>query len=149
METVALREIRKNDLLVFYEHQRDPMAAEMAAFPVRDLDAHLAHWAKIVADETVIAKTVVVDGQVAGNVVSYLVDTDREIGYWIGREFWGGGVATAAVGAFVDMLAHRPLYARVAEHNQGSIRVLEKCGFTVVGSDTGDDGVRELVYCLA
>ena len=46
----------------------------------------MAHWTKILADETVIKKTVLFDGRVAGNVVSFEQECEREVGYWIGRE---------------------------------------------------------------
>jgi RimJ/RimL family protein N-acetyltransferase len=44
----------------------------------------------------------------------------------------GAGVATAALAAFLMIVEERPLFAHVAEHNVGSIRVLEKCGFALV-----------------
>jgi hypothetical protein len=43
-------------LLVFFEHQRDAEANQMAAFPARDRDAFMEHWAKILADEAVLQK---------------------------------------------------------------------------------------------
>ena len=93
-----LRAVVDADVPIFFEHQRDPEASAMAAFPSRAYDAHMAHWAdKVLADETAVARTIVVDGQVAGNVVSWEADGRRLVGYWIGREFWGRGVATRAV----------------------------------------------------
>jgi RimJ/RimL family protein N-acetyltransferase len=80
-------------------------------------------------------------GQVAGNVVSFEQDGQREVGYWIGRRFWGMGVATAALSAFLDLVETRPLYACVAKHNVASIRVLEKCGFEISGEDSGPSDV--------
>jgi RimJ/RimL family protein N-acetyltransferase len=55
----------------------------------------------------------------------------REVGYWIDRAFWGRGVATEALSAFLCLEHIRPLYAGVAKHNVASIRVLQKCGFTL------------------
>jgi RimJ/RimL family protein N-acetyltransferase len=72
----------------------------------------------------------------------------REVGYWIGSEYWGKGIATRALAAFLEHDRTRPLHARVAKHNVASVRVLEKCGFTVIGEGTGDDGVEELVLEL-
>ena len=65
-------------------------------------------------------------------------DGKHLVGYWLGREFWGQGLATRALRELVDEL-ERPLYAEVATTNIGSIRVLEKCGFKVVGSETEQD----------
>jgi RimJ/RimL family protein N-acetyltransferase len=107
----------------------------MAAFPARDRDAFMAHWAKIMADDSVVLKTILFNGQVAGNLVSFEISGEREVGYWIGKEFWGKGIATKALAEFLDYVKIRPLYAHVAKHNMASRRVLEKCGFTVIGDD--------------
>ena len=128
---VSLRAVTPGDVAIFYEQQLDPAAAEMAAFPPRDRDEHSAHWDRIRADGSVLLRTIVAEGEVAGNVVTWVQDGHHEIGYWLGREYWGRGIATAALSLFVALVTERPLYAWVAEHNGGSIRVLEKVGFTV------------------
>lgn len=141
---VQLRDVTESDLPIFFEHQLDPEATEMAAFLSRDRDAFMTHWAKIMADDSVILKTILFDGQVAGNIVSFVQSGEHEVGYWIGKEYWGKGIATKALAAFLDHVKTRPLYAHVAKHNIGSRRVLEKCGFTIVSEDKfsnahGDD----------
>jgi RimJ/RimL family protein N-acetyltransferase len=143
---VHLRDVRDDDLPTLFEHQMDPEANRMANFDARDRDAFMAHWVKIVRDETVVVRTIEVEGRVAGNIVSWVHDEERDVGYWIGREHWGVGVATAALAAFLDELDTRPLHAHVATHNIGSIRVLEKCGFERTGEPTpaGVDRVQEL-----
>ena len=147
---VCLREVEAQDLPSFFEHQRDENAAGMAAFQSRDRDAFTAHWTRILGDATVIVRTVLADGAVAGNVVCWNQDGEREVGYWIGTEHWGRGVATAALEAFLDVVDERPLVAHVVEHNVGSTRVLEKCGFALVGSVRREhDGLTELVFELA
>jgi RimJ/RimL family protein N-acetyltransferase len=132
-----LRDVVESDLPVFFEHQRDPEATAMADFPARDRDAFDAHWARILADDSLTKKTIVFEGQVAGNAVSWPQDGRRLVGYWLGREFWGKGLATRALAELVDELGTRPLHAYVAKTNIGSIRVLEKCGF--VRSDEDED----------
>jgi RimJ/RimL family protein N-acetyltransferase len=110
----------------------------MADFPARDAEAFNAHWERILRDDTLTKKTIVYEGQVAGNVVSWHdEDGKRLVGYWLGKEFWGKGLATKALGELLEELTTRPLYAYVAKTNVGSIRVLEKCGF--VRSDKDDD----------
>ena len=132
---VLLRNVTENDLPVFFEHQLDPVATQMAAFPARDREPFMAHWAKILGDNTVIKQTILFNGGVAGNIVCWEQSGDREVGYWIGREFWGKGIATRALSDFLHQVKTRPLYAHVAKHNIGSFRVLEKCGFTVLRED--------------
>jgi RimJ/RimL family protein N-acetyltransferase len=126
---VVLRDVIDSDLLIFFEHQRDPEAVRMAAFRSRDHEAFVTHWAKLRHNPSNIIRTIVGDGQVTGNIGSWIAEDRRLIGYWVGREFWGRGVATAALAAFVAEVKERPLNAFVAKHNLGSIRVLEKCQF--------------------
>ena len=151
---VRIREVEDGDLAAFFEHQRDPEAARMAAFPARDRDAFMAHWAKIRADEAAITRAVEVDGRVVGNVVSWEQSGRRLVGYWIDRRDWGRGVATAALTLFIGRVTARPLYAHVAVANVGSIRVLEKCGFRRLPADDaeattiGADGVEEILLVL-
>ena len=132
---VLLRDVREADLPTFYMQQLDPQAAEMAAFPARAREPFIKHWTTIMADKTNTLKTIVFDGQVAGNIVSWDQDDRREVGYWLGREFWGRGVATRALRSMLACVTRRPLYAHVAKQNLASRRVLEKCGFRIVGSD--------------
>ena len=133
---VILRDVTEEDLPIFFEHQLDRDANQMAAFPARDRDAFMAHWRKnVLGDETVTAKTILFDGHVAGNVVSWGQSGERAIGYWIGKEYWGKGIATKALSEFLRVLKTRPLYAHVAKHNIASLQVLKKCGFTISGED--------------
>ena len=138
-DVVTIRPVREDDLPVLFEHQRDPEAAAMAAFPSRDRDAFMAHWAKILADETLLASAIELDGRVVGNVGSFDFEGRREVGYWIDRAVWGRGVATRGLAAFLDEETRRPLFAGVAPHNAGSMRVLEKCGFERTG-EIGTEG---------
>lgn len=148
---VHLRDVRDDDLPTLFEHQMDPEANRMANFDARDRDVFMAHWAKTLRDETVVVRSIGVEGRVAGNIVSWQHDGERDVGYWIGREHWGKGVATAALTAFLVELDTRPLHAHVAAHNIGSIRVLEKCGFVRSGDEpiaVDADGVQDLLMKL-
>ena len=132
---VRLRDVTADDIPIFFEHQLDPDATQMTAFPARDRQAFTAHWSRILDDETLAKKTILVDGQVAGNVVSWEQIGERLVGYWLGQSYWGKGVATRALAAFLEHVTVRPLYARVIRHNLASRRVLEKCGFTIAGEE--------------
>jgi RimJ/RimL family protein N-acetyltransferase len=132
---LSLRGTTDDDLPILYTFQLEPEATEMAAFPARDWESFAAHQRCIRADPTLIAKTIVVDGQVTGSIGSYAQDGKRLIGYWIGREHWGKGIATAALSALLTIDQTRPIYAFVAKSNASSRRVLEKCGFNVVSEE--------------
>ncbi len=133
---VALRDVIDDDLPILFEHQLDPEATRMAAFPARPRDAFMAHWAKIRADPTVVNRTILLDGQVAGSIACFVQDEKPMIGYWIDRKLWGRGVASRALALLLAQLPARPLYAYVAKHNAGSLRVLQKCGFVIRGEDS-------------
>ena len=71
----------------------------MVAFRSRDRAAFDQHWAKLLADDSLLKKTVIVDGEVAGNIGSWTAEGKREVGCWIDHAFWGRGVATEALSA--------------------------------------------------
>lgn len=150
---IQLRPVTESDLPVLFEHQREPEANAMAAFPARDRDAFMAHWGKILGNESLVAMAVVVDGCVAGHVGCWMQDGLRLVGYWIGKEYWGKGVATQMLSLFIQHVADRPLHAHVAKQNVASIRVLKQCGFVLCEKSTAaldvpDDGIEELVYVI-
>jgi RimJ/RimL family protein N-acetyltransferase len=135
----VLREVVEADIPVFFEHQRDPEANRMALFPPRDSEAFAAHWQRILASDEVEKKTILFEGAVAGNILCFERDGKRLVGYWIGREFWGRGLATKALAELLAEVTERPLYAYVATANPASIRVLEKCGFVIAHRQTTFD----------
>jgi RimJ/RimL family protein N-acetyltransferase len=148
--TVHLRPVAADDIPTFFDHQHEPGAARMAKIVPRDRAAFESHWRRILDDGNAFVRTIQVDGRIAGNVVSWEQDGETYVGYWVGREHWGRGVATSALTAFLDELTTRPLHAHVAVDNVGSIRVLEKCGFERVGDGpvAAEDGVEELLMRL-
>jgi RimJ/RimL family protein N-acetyltransferase len=140
MPAILLRDIIESDLPILFEQQNDPAACRMAAVPFRPLDAFLDHWSKILANETIQKQTILFEGQIAGMLVCFERDHEREVGYWLGRAFWGKGIASLALGLFLPMIPDRPLHA-FAAHNPGSIRVLEKNGFRVIGTERASSDV--------
>ena len=118
-----------DDLPIFYEQQLDPEANWMAAFTAKDptdREAFDAHWAKVLADNCITLRTILSDGQVAGSVLCHGWGGEPEISYWLGREFWGKGIATLVLGLFLQLVTDGPLTARVARDNLASIRVFRK-----------------------
>ena len=143
---LLLRNVVNDDLPIFFEYQLDPEANHMAAFTAKDptnLEAFMAHWHSILAEETNIIQTILCNGQVVGSVSSYEDEGKPEVTYWLGKDYWGKGIATRAL---TEFLTHhkktRPIYARVAKDNLGSRRVLEKCGFTIIGEAKGFANAR-------
>jgi RimJ/RimL family protein N-acetyltransferase len=144
---VALRDVLEEDLPVFFEQQLDPQANFMAAFTAKDpqdREAFDRHWARIMTDPTVIIKTALRNGLVLGSVLSYEDEGHPEVSYWLGKEYWGQGLATQALRAFLEQGNQtRPIYARVAKDNLASRRVLEKCGFVQVEVTRGFANARD------
>ncbi len=75
-------------------------------------------------------------------------DGSASLSYWVRRDRWGQGIATAAVRALLSTPQARSLApqvtASVAADNLPSIRVVEKMGFTETTADDAD-GVRHFV----
>ena len=153
---ITLRDVTMADLSIFFEQQLDPDANYMAAFTRKDpadRDGFMLHWGKVLADKGITIKTILFQGRVVGSVLSHGWFGEPEISYWLGKEYWGKGVATQALSEFLDIVKARPLYARVVKDNIASLRVLEKCGFTISGEDKGfanarGEEVEELILVL-
>ena len=142
---VVLRDVRDDDLEIFFEQQLDPAANHMAAFTAKDPADRAAfgkHWSKILSEEAITKKSILFEGQVAGHVTGFEQFGKESVSYWIGKEYWGKGIATRALSQFLSQQKTRPLYARAAKDNVASIRVLEKCGFKISGEDKGYSNAR-------
>ncbi|MCM2577293.1 GNAT family N-acetyltransferase [Streptomyces meridianus] len=141
MSGVRLRECEQSDLERFFAFQLDREANRMAAFTREDpadRAAFDALWRRITADGSVVTRTVTVDGEVAGSIMTFLRDGGgTEVTYWIDPARWGRGIASQALAALLDEVETRPLHARVAKDNVRSLGVLRRNGFTVVGEDSG------------
>jgi len=139
---VILRPVELGDLDVFFDQQLDPEANAMAAFTSADPTDRVAfdnHWQRVLSDNTITNRTILAADHVAGHVAVYKADDldGPEVTYWIGKRWWGRGIATRAVEQLLVKVPTRPLYGRCAETNPASVRVLQKCGFRMVGEDEG------------
>ena len=131
----------------------------MAAFTTKDpadRPAFMERWNRLLTDDTIMKKTVLFEDRVAGHVMSFTAPWSDylEVSFWLGKEFWGRGIATKALDLFLGCQTMRPLHARAAKDNHASIRVLEKCGFKHQGADRGfanarDREIDEVVLNLA
>jgi RimJ/RimL family protein N-acetyltransferase len=143
---VTLREVTPDDLPIFFQHRLDPEASYMAAFTAKDPPSREAfdeHWAKILADPAITNRAILLDGQTVGNIACFPYEGEPNIGYGIDRQYWGRGIATRALTQFLEIVTTRPIFAAAAADNLGSIRVLEKCGFTQTALIKGYADARE------
>jgi len=154
--TVTLRPTTPSDAPALFRMESDPVARHMAAFGGEEpatLAPYQARWERMLADKAVTSRTVLWNGQVAGYVVQFELFGQPSVAVWIDRELWGRGIATRALSLFVAETPMRPLFARVAKDNVGSRTVVERCGFKVIGEDTGfarnrGTELTELIYRL-
>ncbi|HSK06503.1 MAG TPA: GNAT family N-acetyltransferase [Acidimicrobiia bacterium] len=156
MPDVRLRPVIESDLLIFFDQQQDDVANHMAAFTPKDpsdRDAFDDRWRRIMADTSLVLRTILLRDEVVGSVSCHRWYGEPEIAYGVARPHWGEGIATAALSMFLEQVSERPLFARVAVDNPGSIRVLEKCGFRLIGverefANARGEEVDEAVYRL-
>ena len=143
---VALRPVRDSDLDVLFRQMSDAESVQMAAFTSEDpwdrqrFDTHMA---RVRRSPEVTLRAVTRDGEVVGSISGFVVEGDTEITYWIDRHAWGQGVASQALALFLRDLRTRPLHARAASDNAGSLRVLEKAGFRAIGTEVSFAPARD------
>ena len=143
MTKITLRNVLETDLPILFEQQLEPEAIVMSAYPSKDRGPFMLHWEKIMKDKTVTARAIMYKGKIAGHILCWKEKYEQRVGYWIGKEFWGRGIASAALKELLLEVKIRPLYAHVANRNLASKRVLEKCGFVI-----HDDGTKISVFKL-
>ena len=138
MPVIALRPVVDNDLGPLFSQSRDPESVLMAAFTPDDPDdrtAFDAHMARVISLPDVTMRAVTCDNDLVGSIAAFDLDGRTEVTYWIDRAAWGRGIASRALELLLDLVPARPLYARAASDNAGSLRVLQKSGFKVVGTE--------------
>lgn len=130
MTKILLRPVLATDLPILFQQQLEPAAVAMSAYPAKDRGEFMRHWEGILKNKNVTARTIVYKEKVAGHIICWKEGKyEQRIGYWIGKEFWRRGIASAAVAEMLVLVNIRPLFAEVANHNTASKRVLEKNGF--------------------
>jgi len=138
MSQVALRPVEVADLDAIFEQMRDPESVRMAAFTPEDpsdRSAFDAHMARVMSCSEVRLRAIIRDARLVGTVASYVSEATTEVTYWIDRTCWGQGTATRALGLLLEEISVRPIRARAASDNAGSLRVLQKAGFRPIGTE--------------
>jgi RimJ/RimL family protein N-acetyltransferase len=145
MPVIALRLVEDADLDALFDHMRDPEAVRMAAFTAENPDdrrAFDAHMARVRSSPDITLRAITCDGQLVGSVSSFPSGDQTEVTYWIDRPAWGRGIATQALELLLKLVPSRPLHARAASDNIASLRVLEKAGFSVIGTENSFANAR-------
>jgi RimJ/RimL family protein N-acetyltransferase len=154
---ISLRPVEDRDVEVIFEMMRDPLAVDMAAFTAADPDdraAFDAHIEKLCRSTEICFFAIAMDGDCVGTAATFPADDDREVTYWVARDFWGQGIASQALGLLLDREKIRPLTARAASSNERSIAVLKRSGFVETGREfsyaeaPGGD-IEETVFTLS
>lgn len=146
MVDVALRPIDDSDLDALFEQMRDPESVRMAAFTAEDpadRAAFDAHMAKVRASPTAINRAITAEGRLVGSIAAFVIDGVTEVTYWIDRAYWGQGIASRALALLLESVPVRPLFARVASDNAGSLKVLRKAGFAITGTEIAYANARK------
>ncbi|MFG0245163.1 MAG: GNAT family N-acetyltransferase [Phycisphaerales bacterium JB052] len=142
---INIRPVETRDIALFYDHLQHPPAQQMAAFiheDPADRAAHDAHWAKLLASDSILKRSIELVQTntvpvLVGHIISFDMDGDREITYWVDHHYWGKGIATEALRQFLHIEQVRPLFGRAALDNAGSIRVMERNGFALLRQERG------------
>ena len=145
MTKILLRPVVESDLPILFVQQLVPEAIAMSAYPSKDKGEFMRHWEGILKNKNVTARTILYKEKIAGHIICWKEGKfEQRIGYWIGKEFWRRGIASAAVAEFLTLVKIRPLFAEVANHNLASKKVLQKNGFAL-----HDEGTRVSMWKLA
>jgi [ribosomal protein S5]-alanine N-acetyltransferase len=155
MTDFSVRDMLEADLPALFEIQADADGQFLAAFTdtSNDREKYLRKRRELLADDSVVSKVIVANGEVIGSVASFVLDGDTEVTYWIRRDFWGRGIATGALTVLLEEVTVRPVFARAVHDNIGSLRVLERNGFTRVGEEESfaearQGYVKEIIFRL-
>jgi len=137
-QAVTLRPVQASDLDALFRQMGDPESVRMAAFTPEDPDDRQwfdAHMARVMASPEITHRAITWRGDLVGSIASFVVEGQTEVTYWIDRAAWGRGIASQALALLLEEVRIRPLHARAASDNAGSLRVLEKAGFRVIGTE--------------
>jgi len=139
-ERVSVRAFGEADLPQLVHHGNDIAVwrtlRDRFPYPYSEADARA--WLDFVATAQPVTNFAIAYDDACVGGIGYLRRTDverhsAEVGYWLGKEFWGRGIATTALSLFVAHVFETSdlirLDATVFDTNPASARVLEKCGF--------------------
>jgi RimJ/RimL family protein N-acetyltransferase len=135
---ITLRPVADADLDALFGQMRDPESVRMAAFTPHDPDdrtAFDAHMTEVRCSPGITFRAIICDGLLVGSVAAFVLDGQTEVTYWVDRAAWGRGIGSRALELLMELLQVRPLHARAASDNTGSLRILQKSGFKIIGTE--------------
>ncbi|WP_370295566.1 GNAT family N-acetyltransferase [Rossellomorea marisflavi] len=137
--TVSLRPFQPEDASIIKRLAGDKVLADTIGLPHPYELFHAKEWISIHPSLIEAGKeynfAIVFQSEIAGTIVIRRNNEHNagELGYWVGREFWGRGHATSAMETILSFgfrdLALNRMWAMVRDSNKGSRNVLEKTGF--------------------
>ena len=139
---ITLEKRTADTVKIYFEKANTPEIKKVLPQKAQSVEEALADYEKtLLPTATSFGQTVYVDGKYVGDVWCYCIDMDDEpncmISYCVFEpEYWSKGIATAAVGKFMEFIRTKydlkTVGAFTFSHNIPSIRVLEKNGFLLV-----------------
>ena len=153
---IKLTKTTVEDLETLFVFQSNKDGIWMAAFTAKDQsdkEFYINKWTKIVENPDINMQTIRFENKIVGSLVHFDMMEETNVSYWIDQQYWGKGFATEGLKAFIKDVAKRPLFGRVAYDNYGSQKVLNKCGFKLIGQDKGfanarNKEIEEFIYKL-
>ena len=118
----------------------------MAAFTPDDPDNRPwfnGHMAKIAASPEITQRVITCNDEIVGSIGCFVLDGKTQITYWIDRAMWGEGSRVEPLTCFsaTRSNAGRSMPVRRPDR-RGSLRVLEKAGFRVIGTEVSFASAR-------
>ena len=144
---IELTKTTREDLETLFVFQTNQEGIQMAAFTSEDQtnkEAYITKWSKIIENPEILMQTIRLNNTIVGSVVHFDFRGETNVSYWIDQPYWGKGLATEGLKAFIQNTTKRPLYGRVAHDNYGSQKVLEKCGFKCIAKERGFANARKM-----
>lgn len=152
---IELRERTIETVRIYFEKSNTAEIKRVLPQKAQSVEEAIADFEKTqLPGATSYGRTVYVDDRYVGDIWCYCIDRKEEpnamISYCIfDTEYWNKGIATEALGVFVEEVTERfqlqTLGAFTYASNKGSIRILEKNGFELV-EEFSEDGVLSVYY---
>ncbi|TGB03625.1 GNAT family N-acetyltransferase [Halobacillus salinus] len=142
---LILKPFNKEDSMRITELANDKELATILGLPYPYRLEHAQEWIAIQPEQiqkgeeyplTIVSKR---EGIIVGTITLRIDKSNDkgELGYWVGREYWGSGIATEAIQRMIEFgfsqLELNKIWAAVLSENKASGAVLKKVGLQKEG----------------